>query len=80
MDNAAAGTVSATAPSAAQKLKTYNLGRWMVWGGYALVMLAAPMLWKSSLSLTMLSQMGIAIIACMAEAEHAALPQQHVEG
>ena len=66
MDNAAAGTVSATAPSAAQKLKTYNLGRWMVWGGYALVMLAAPMLWKSSLSLTMLSQMGIAIIACLA--------------
>jgi branched-chain amino acid transport system permease protein len=45
---------------------TFNRGRWIVWGGYALAMLAAPLLWKSSLSLTMLSQMGIAIIACLA--------------
>ncbi len=45
---------------------TSNRGRWIVWGGYALVMLVAPLLWKSSLSLTMLSQMGIAIIACLA--------------
>jgi len=43
-----------------------NRGRWLVWGGYALVMLVAPMLFKSSLSMTMLSQMGIAIIACLA--------------
>ena len=48
------------------RFKTYNPGRWLVWGGYALLMLAAPMVWKSSLSLTMLSQMGIAIIACLA--------------
>ncbi|MCY7314170.1 MAG: branched-chain amino acid ABC transporter permease [Rubrivivax sp.] len=48
------------------RFKPYNVGRWVVWGGYALVMLAAPLLWKSSLSLTMLSQMGIAIIACLA--------------
>jgi len=46
--------------------KPYNVGRWIVWGGYALVMLVAPMWWSSSLSLTMLSQMGIAIIACLA--------------
>jgi branched-chain amino acid transport system permease protein len=45
---------------------TFNKGRWMVWGGYALVMLLAPLLWKSSLSLTMLSQIGISIIACLA--------------
>jgi branched-chain amino acid transport system permease protein len=45
---------------------TFNRGRLIVWGGYALVMLVAPLLWKSSLSLTMLSQMGIAIIACLA--------------
>jgi branched-chain amino acid transport system permease protein len=45
---------------------TSNRGRWIVWGAYALVMLVAPLLWKSSLSLTMLSQMGIAIIACLA--------------
>ena len=46
--------------------KPYNVGRWVVWGLYALVMLAAPLLWGSSLALTMLSQMGIGIIACLA--------------
>ncbi len=64
MDNAM--TARAAVAARGEKLKTYNLGRWAVWGGYALVMLAAPLLWKSSLSLTMLSQMGIAIIACLA--------------
>jgi branched-chain amino acid transport system permease protein len=46
--------------------KPWNFGRWVVWGGYAIVLLVAPMIWTSSLSLTMLSQMGIAIIACLA--------------
>src|SRR5574343_1896234 len=46
--------------------KPYNVGRWVVWGGFALVLAIAPMLFKSSLSHTMLSQMGIAIIACLA--------------
>ncbi len=46
--------------------KPYNVGRWLVWGAYALMMLVAPMLWGSSLSLTMLSQIGIAIISCLA--------------
>jgi branched-chain amino acid transport system permease protein len=41
-------------------------GRWIVWGGYALVLLVAPLLFTSGLALTMLSQMGIAIIACLA--------------
>jgi branched-chain amino acid transport system permease protein len=43
-----------------------DLGRWAVWGGYALVLLAAPLVFSSSLSQTLLSQMGIAIIACLA--------------
>ncbi|MFN7725487.1 MAG: branched-chain amino acid ABC transporter permease [Rubrivivax sp.] len=46
--------------------KPYNVGRWLVWGAYALVLLVAPLLFTSSLSMTMLSQMGIAIIACLA--------------
>ena len=41
-------------------------GRWLTWGGYALVLIAAPLLWRSSLGQTMLSQMGVAIIACLA--------------
>jgi len=39
-------------------------GAW-VWLGFALVLLAAPWVFTSNLSLTMLSQMGIAIIACL---------------
>ena len=46
--------------------KPYNVGRWVVWGLYALVLIVAPLLWSSSLALTMLSQMGIGIIACLA--------------
>jgi branched-chain amino acid transport system permease protein len=46
--------------------KPYNVGRWVVWGGYALVLLLAPFVFSSSLSQTLLSQMGIAIIACLA--------------
>ncbi|MBB3196466.1 branched-chain amino acid ABC transporter permease [Roseateles terrae] len=45
--------------------KPYNVGRWLVWGAYALALLVAPMLWTSSLAQTMLSQIGIAIIACL---------------
>ncbi|WP_395137320.1 branched-chain amino acid ABC transporter permease [Schlegelella aquatica] len=45
--------------------KPYNVGRWVIWGGFALVMLLAPLFTTSSLAVTMLSQMGIAIIACL---------------
>ncbi len=48
------------------RFKPSNVGRWLVWGCYALVMALAPLLWSSSLSLTMMSQIGIAIIACLA--------------
>lgn len=46
--------------------KRYNVGRWLVWGGFALVLAVAPLLWTSSFAQTMLSQVGIAIIACLA--------------
>ena len=46
--------------------RPYNVARWAVWGGYALVLLVAPLVFSSSLSQTLLSQMGIAIIACLA--------------
>ncbi|WP_439519005.1 branched-chain amino acid ABC transporter permease [Hydrogenophaga sp.] len=47
------------------QFKPFNVGRWIVWGLYALVLLVAPLLFTSSLSQTMLSQMGIAIIVCL---------------
>ena len=46
--------------------KPYNVGRWIIWGLYALVLLVSPLIWTSGLSHTMLSQMGIGIIACLA--------------
>ncbi len=66
-------SASAAAPAAKARprrgetyhFKPYNVGRWLVWGLYALALLLAPLLWTSSLAQTMLSQMGIAIIACL---------------
>lgn len=47
------------------EFKPYNVGRWIIWGVFAIVLLVAPLLFKSSLAHTMLSQMGIAIIVCL---------------
>src|SRR3989338_231113 len=45
--------------------QSLNLGRIVVWGLFALVLLVSPRVFTSGLSITMLSQMGIAIIACL---------------
>lgn len=42
-----------------------SLNFWLVWAGFALVLAVAPLLFGSNLALTMLSQMGIAIVACL---------------
>jgi branched-chain amino acid transport system permease protein len=47
------------------EFKPWNVGRWIIWGLFALLMVVAPKLFTSSLSHTMLSQMGIAIIVCL---------------
>jgi branched-chain amino acid transport system permease protein len=47
------------------EFRPYNVGRWLVWGLFALLLLVAPKLFTSSLSVTMLTQMGIAIVACL---------------
>src|SRR6195952_4124634 len=46
--------------------RPHDVGRWLVWGGYALLLAVAPRVFSSGLSQTLLSQMGIAIIACLA--------------
>ena len=46
--------------------KPLNVGRWIVWGFFALVLFVAPRIWTSGLAQTMLTQMGIGIIACLA--------------
>lgn len=45
--------------------KPYNVGRWVTWTLFTLVLLLAPKVFSSDLSLTVLSQMGIAIIVCL---------------
>lgn len=47
------------------EFKPLNLGRIVVWGAFALLLILAPLFFTSSLSHTMLSQMGIAIIICL---------------
>lgn len=42
-----------------------NIGRWLTWGLFALLLLVAPLYFTSGLAMTVLSQMGIAIIACL---------------
>ena len=47
------------------QFKPFNIGRWIIWSLFALVLMVAPLVFKSSLAQTMLSQMGIAIIVCL---------------
>lgn len=47
------------------EFKPWNIGRVVVWSMFALVLLVSPLVFTSSLSHTMLSQMGIAIIVCL---------------
>ncbi len=51
--------------SAYYKFKPFNLGRWVIWSLFALVLVVVPKIFTSQLSATMLAQMGIAIIACL---------------
>ena len=37
----------------------------IIWGVFALVLLVAPQIFTSGLAVTMLSQIGIAIVACL---------------
>jgi branched-chain amino acid transport system permease protein len=47
------------------EFRPLNVGRFLIWGLFALMLGLAPLYFTSSLSHTMLSQMGIAIIVCL---------------
>jgi branched-chain amino acid transport system permease protein len=51
--------------NSSNKTSTINVGRWVTWSLFALVLAVAPLVFTSGLGLTVLSQMGIAIIACL---------------
>jgi len=58
-------TKTETTTTGGTNTRRINTGRIMVWSAFALVLAVAPLLFKSSLSHTILSQMGIAIIVCL---------------
>ncbi len=47
------------------KVNPVNRGRWLVWSLFVLALVAAPLVFSSGLGVTVLSQIGIAIIACL---------------
>ena len=51
-----------TTPTAYYRFKPWNVGRIVIWGMFALLLIVAPHLFTSSLALTMLSQIGYLII------------------
>ena len=50
---------------AASRSNSTSRARWITWSGFALLLLVAPLVLTSGLSITMLSQIGIAIIVCL---------------
>ena len=57
-------TATAAAAGAAPR-RRLDTGRLVVWGSFALLLLVAPLVMRSSLQISMLSQIGIAIVACL---------------
>jgi branched-chain amino acid transport system permease protein len=58
-------TAAGAAPTRYYEFKPYNVGRWIIWSLFAILLLVAPLVFTTSLAQTMLSQMGIAIIVCL---------------
>ncbi|WP_313603157.1 branched-chain amino acid ABC transporter permease [Comamonas jiangduensis] len=56
---------ASSAPVRYYRFKPWNIGRVVVWSVFALLLIIAPLVFTSSLALTMLSQMGYAIIICL---------------
>lgn len=47
------------------EFKPLNVGRWLIWSLFALLLAVMPLMFNSGLATTVLSQMGIAVIACL---------------
>lgn len=56
---------ASSTPPAVYTFRPYNVGRVVIWSLFALVLAATPLLFSGGLAITVLSQMGIAIVACL---------------
>nr|WP_245587282.1 branched-chain amino acid ABC transporter permease [Comamonas composti] len=61
----AQGTMTSQSSQSHYRFKPLNLGRMLIWGLFALALIVAPLVFTSSLALTMLSQIGYLIIICL---------------
>jgi len=59
------GAAASHAATPYYRFQPFNIGRWIIWTLFAVVLLVAPLIFTSSLSQTMLTQMGVAIIVCL---------------
>ena len=55
----------AASPIRYQRFRPLKLGRYVIWSLFALALIVLPLLFTSSLAITMLSQMGYAIVICL---------------
>ena len=58
-------TVSSSRATSHYRFKPLNVGRFVVWSLFALLLIVSPLVFTSSLALTMLSQIGYLIIICL---------------
>ena len=58
-------TMTTSTATSYYRFKPWNVGRIVIWSLFALVLIAAPLLFTSSLALTMLSQIGYLIVICL---------------
>ena len=56
---------TASAPAETKALRRIPSGRLVVWGSYALLLVIAPFVFRSSLDQSVLTQIGVAIVACL---------------
>ena len=56
---------SVASTTVAPRARGVPTGRLLVWGGFALLLAVAPLIFASGLGISMLSQVGIAIVACL---------------
>ena len=63
--NSTTTTTVASSATSHYRFKPWNVGRLIIWTLFAVMLIVAPMLFRSSLALTMLSQIGYLIIICL---------------
>src|SRR5664279_6010469 len=56
---------TATHATTAAARRRFDTGRIVVWGGYALLFAVAPLVFTSNLDRSILTQIGVAIVACL---------------